>query len=387
MKVSAFYPLLKETFSEWTEDKVPRLAAALSYFTVFSLAPLLVIAISVAAIFFGEEAARGQIVGQIQGLVGQEGATAIETMITNADKTEGGVFATTVGIITLLIGASGVFGQLQDALNTIWEVAPKPGRGIANFIRSRFLSFGMVLVIAFLLLVSLVVSAVLAGIGTYMSGALPGLTALWGIINFVISFAVITLLFALMYKVLPDVQITWGDVWIGAVVTAFLFTIGRTLIGIYLGSAAIGSAYGTAGSLVVILVWVFYSAQILLFGAEFTQVYARRYGSRIRPAPIAVALTDKGRVQQGIPRNEYVKKIAESESEETPKPLQHHPDNINISPHPSQHQRNTIGTSSSKATQNSGSSPNLAMVILGSMAAILDTLRGGDRRSTKRRRR
>ncbi|WP_416674565.1 YihY/virulence factor BrkB family protein [Egbenema bharatensis] len=388
MKVSAFFPLLKETFSEWMEDKVPRLAAALSYFTVFSLAPLLVIAISVAAIFFGEDAARGQIVGQIQGLVGQEGAAAIETMITNADQVEGGVFATVLGIVTLLIGASGVFGQLQDALNTIWEVAPRPGRGIAYFIRSRFLSFGMVLVIAFLLLVSLVISAVVAGIGTYMTDVAPGLSALWELANFAISFGVITLLFALIYRVLPDVEIAWGDVWIGAAVTAFLFTVGRTLIGIYLGSAAVGSAYGAAGSLVVILVWVFYSAQILLFGAEFTQVYARRYGSRIRPAPIAVDLSDEGRVQQGIPRNEYVKEVAESEAGQAPEPDQGSSRRRDAAPPPqnrANRRRDPIEPASPRTGQRPASSPNLGAVILGSMVVIVETVRGRSRKSNRRR--
>jgi membrane protein len=310
MKAASIAPLLKETFAEWTEDKVSRLAAALAYFTIFSIAPLLIITISVAAIFFGEEAAQGQIVGQIQGLMGQEGAAAIESMIANANQMEGGVIASLIGIVMLLIGASGVFGQLQDALNTIWEVAPKPGQGITNFVRSRFLSFGMVLVIAFLLLVSLVLSAVIVGISSYVTGVIPGLGVVAEGINFIVSFGVITLLFALIYRVLPDVEIAWGDVWIGAAFTAFLFTIGRTLIGLYLGNAAVGSAYGAAGSLVVVLIWIFYSAQILLFGAEFTQVYARRYGSHIRPASFAVPLSDEDRVQQGIPRAEYVEAIA-----------------------------------------------------------------------------
>lgn len=373
MKVPAFVPLLKATFSKWTEDKVPRLAAALAYFTVFSLAPLLIISISIAAIFFGEDAARGQIVGQIQSLVGQEGAEAIESMIANANQVEGGVVATIVGIVTLLLGASGVFGQLQDALNTIWEVAPKPGRGIVNFIRIRILSFGMVLAIGFLLLVSLIASAVLAGLGTFMNGILPDLAPLWEVVNFVVSFGVITFLFALIYKVLPDVRITWGDVWIGAAFTAFLFTIGRTLIGIYLGSAAVGSAYGAAGSLVVILVWVFYSAQILLFGAEFTQVYARRYGSRIRPTSIAVPLTDEGRVQQGIPRTEYVKAIAEAEE-------------IQASESSPRSQRGEMATQPTKARRHSSSSPNLTMVVLGSMVAIVDTIRDTSRGHRRRRR-
>lgn len=362
MRAAALFPLLKATYAEWTEDKVPRLAAALAYFTIFSLAPLLVIAISIAAVFFGEEAARGQIVGQIQGLLGQDGAAAVEAMIANANQVEGGGIATIIGIVTLLLGASGVFGQLQDALNTIWEVAPRPDRGIINFIRTRFLSFGMVLVIGFLLLVSLVITALVAGIGTYMNGLAPSLAPLWELVNFVISFGIITCLFALIYKVLPDVHITWGDVWTGAAVTALLFTIGRTLIGIYLGSAAIGSAYGAAGSLVIILVWVFYSAQILLFGAEFTQVYARRYGSQIRPTSLAVPLTEQGRVQQGIPTKEYVEAIAQS------------------NPPESSSKASTDTSPEASPTRRSSGSPSLVAVILGSALAIAESAQKSQRR-------
>lgn len=374
MKVSAFVPLFKETFKQWGEDKVSRLAAALAYFTVFSIAPLLIIAISVAAIFFGEEAARGQIVDQIQGLMGQEGAAAVESMIANANQVQGGLIATVIGIVTLLFGASGVFGQLQDALNTIWEVAPKPGQGVINFIRSRFLSFGMVLIIAFLLLVSLVISATVAAAGTYVAGLSPGLAVLWESINFLVSFGVITLLFAAIYKVLPDVKIAWGDVWIGAAVTALLFTIGRTLIGLYLGNAAVGSAYGAAGSLVVLLVWVFYSAQILLFGAEFTQVYTRRYGSRIRPSAFAVPLTDDDRLQQGIPRSEQVEEIARLEAEQAVE---------DPTSAPPQHHRH----SSLREAQEPTSPPHPVLVILGSMVAIVDTMRRGSRRGARGRRR
>ncbi|MBD1910282.1 MULTISPECIES: YihY/virulence factor BrkB family protein [unclassified Leptolyngbya] len=365
MRASALFPLLKATYAEWTEDKVPRLAAALAYFTIFSLAPLLVIAISIAALFFGEEAARGQIVGQIQGLLGQEGASFVEAMIVNANRVESGGFATVIGIITLLVGASGVFGQLQDALNTIWEVAPRPDRGIINFIRTRFLSFGMVVVIGFLLLVSLVISALVAGIGTYMNGLAPSLAPLWELVNFLVSFGIITFLFALIYKVLPDVHITWGDVGIGAAVTALLFTIGRTLIGIYLGSAAIGSAYGAAGSLVVILVWVFYSAQILLFGAEFTQVYARRYGSQIRPTSLAVPLTEQGRVQQGIPTKEYVEAIAQSKQPES--------------------SSTSAPTETTPIRRASTSSPSVVAVILGSALAIVEAAQKNQRRKKRNR--
>jgi len=369
MKVSAFFPLLKATFVEWQEDKVPRLAAALAYFTVLSLAPLLILVISIAAVFFGEEAARGQIFGQLQGLLGQAGAEAIEATISNANQVEGGGMATVIGVVTLLIGASGVFGQLQDALNTIWAVAPKPGRSIKNFIRTRFLSFGMVLVIGFLLLVSLVISALLAGISTYMSGLVPNLAPLWAIVNFVISFGIITCLFALIYRVLPDVHIAWSNVWVGAAFTALLFTIGRSLIGLYLGSAAVGSAYGAAGSLVIILVWVFYSAQILLFGAEFTQVYARRHGSRIRPNSLAVPLTEEARAKQGIPRQDYVQAMAESTP---PRPQDAPPPQAMTPPPP-------------PPRPTSRRSPGLLAMIAGSVMAIAETARRRDRRGRSRR--
>lgn len=281
--------LVRETIKEWNEDKVPLYAAALAYYTVFSLAPLLLIAIAIAGAVFGEEAARGQLDSQIQGLVGQEGAAAIQTMIQNTQRNEsGGIIASVVGIATLLFGASGVFGQLQEALNAIWEVKPQPGRGWKSFLQSRFLSFAMVVVIGFLLLVSLVLSAVLVGIGNFLGDRLPGFAALGQSINFLISFAVITLLFASIYKFLPDVKVPWKNLWVGSAVTALLFNIGKYLIGLYLGNSGVGSTYGAAGSLVVILIWIFYSAQILLIGAEFTQVYSRYRGVPIRPATHAV---------------------------------------------------------------------------------------------------
>jgi membrane protein len=271
---------------------------------MFSIAPLLLIAISVAGLIFGEEAARGQVVTQIQGMVGREGGEAIEGAIQNASKPSTSILATIIGLATLFLGASGVFGQLKDALNTIWEVKPKPGRGILATIKERFLSFTMVLGVGFLLLTSLVISAALAALGTFMSGLLPGLDILWQVVNFVISFAVVTLLFALIYKVLPDVKIAWRDVWIGAAVTALLFTIGKFLLGLYLGNASVGSAYGAAGSLLVILVWIYYSAQILFFGAEFTQVYAKRQGRVLEPEANVVPLTEEARAQQGMPQQD-----------------------------------------------------------------------------------
>jgi membrane protein len=291
MRLKRIFKLLKDTATEWNEDNVPMFAAALAYYTIFSLAPLLLIAIAIVGFFFGEAAAQGEIVRQIQGLIGRDGAEAIQTMIQNAHKPgSGGALATIVGVVLLFLGASGVFGQLQTALNTIWEVKPKPGNGIRSFLQSRFLSFAMVLVIGFLLLVSLVLSTVLAAIGSFFSNLLPGFSALGEIINFVVSFAVVTLLFAGIYKFLPDVKVPWKNLWVGAGVTSLLFTIGKALIGLYLGSSGVSSTYGAAGSIVVLLLWVFYSAQILLFGAEFTQVYSKYQGTPIRPSKHAVQI-------------------------------------------------------------------------------------------------
>lgn len=303
MKPKVILDLLKEAFQEWQDDKASRLAAALAYYTVFSLAPLVIIAIAIAGAVFGEEAARGEIVGQIQGLVGQAGAEVIETAIQNANRPDarGGV-ASLISVVVLLFGASGVFAELQDSLNTVWDVQPKPGRGVSGFIKKRILSFSMVLGIGFLLMVSLILTAVLSAFSTYMSHLLPGVGWFWEILNFVISFGVITLLFAMIYKFLPDVKITWNDVLIGAIITALLFTIGKTVLGMYLGQGTFGSTYGAAGSLVIVLAWVYYSAQILFFGAELTQVYASRYGSRIVPNKDAEFVTEEARAKQGLGR-------------------------------------------------------------------------------------
>ena len=296
----ALVSLLKESASEWSADKASRLSAALSYYTIFSIAPLLVIAIAVAGLVFGQEAASNQIYGQIRGFVGDSGAQAIQGMVESAGKTGAGIVATVVGVATLLLGASGAIGQLQDALNTIWEVKPKPGQGIKGFIRTRLLSFSMVLVIAFMLLVSLVMSAALAGFGHYLERVLPIPPAALQALNIAVSFLVVSLLFSLIFKVLPDVKIAWRDVWIGGMVTALLFTLGKFLIGLYLGRSSATSVFGAAGSLVVILIWIYYSSQILFFGAEFTQVYANRFGSHLRPAPNAEPVKEEDRANQGL---------------------------------------------------------------------------------------
>ena len=305
MNIKTILDLLKETVSEWSKDKASRLAAALAYYTVFSLAPLLISVIAIAVSVFGEEAARGEIVGQIQGLVGKDGANVIETAIENANKPDTGSIASIISIIVLLFGASGIFAELQDALNTVWEVQPKPERGLINVIRSRFLSFSMVLGVGFLLLVSLVASAALAAAVNFFGHLLPpGIDFFWQLVNFIFAFGATTVLFGLIYKVLPDVKIGWSDVWIGAAITSLLFSIGRYLLGQYLGNSSFSSTYGAAGSLVVVLAWVYYAAQILFFGAEFTQVYARRYGSQIVPNKNAIPLTEEARLQQGMKPNQ-----------------------------------------------------------------------------------
>jgi membrane protein len=301
MKFKDIFTLLKNAAQEWSEDKASRLAAALSYYTIFSLAPLLVIVIAIAGLVFGQEAAQQELLAQIEGLVGEEGATAIQEMIAGASDTGDSILAAVIGFVLLLFGASGVFAQLQDAMNTMWEVKPKEGRGILAIVKDRILSFGMVLVIGFLLLVSLVLSAALAALSNFMAGLLPANEIIMQVISFAVSFAVISFLFALIFKYLPDAEVAWGDVWLGAIVTALLFTIGKELIGLYLGRSAVASTYGAAGSLVILLLWVYYSAQILFFGAEFTQVYANRFGSRIRPAEGATFVSEEARIKQGIP--------------------------------------------------------------------------------------
>ena len=285
--------LLKQTASEWAAQDGPRLGAALAFYTIFAIAPLFVIVLAIAAFWFGDEAASRELFSEVSGLVGSEGGKAIEALVSAARQTKTGVWATVIAVVTLFVGATGVFVQLQDALNSMWGVRRAPGRGLRNFIKDRLLSFTLVVGIGFLLLVSLVLSAVLAALGKFMAGVLPAQEVIWQGINFLVSFGVITLLFAMIFKVLPDVKIAWRDVWIGALITAFLFSLGKLLIGLYLGRSGVTSAYGAAGSLVVVLLWVYYSAQILFFGAKFTQVYASRHGRQLDPLPGVQAVTLK----------------------------------------------------------------------------------------------
>ena len=290
MKSKRIVRLLKETFAEWQKDRVPLLAASLAYYTVFSIAPLLLISIAIAGAFFGDDAVRGEVFGQIHGLVGKEGAAAIQGMLQSTQKPNSGGFVTTIfSVITLLLGASGVFGQLQEALNIIWEVKPKPGRNLIKFVRARFLSSSMILVIAFLLLVSSILSAGLVAFTQFTNKLVPGLEILGSTLEFVLSLLLVTLLFAAIYKILPDVKVPWRNLWVGSAVTALFFNLGKILIGLYLGNSHIGSAFGAAGSVIVLLVWIFYSAQILLLGAEFTQVYSSSVGTPIQPSDYATS--------------------------------------------------------------------------------------------------
>lgn len=294
-----FWSLLKDAGSEWLNDKASRLGAALAYYAVFSLAPFLVIVVALAGRIFGEDAARGRLSRELESMVGPEGGKALEAMIASADQPITASLATVLGVIMLLVGAAGLFGQLQDALNTVWEVQPKSGRGILGFIKDRFLSFTMVLGTAFLLLISLAVSAALSGLASYLGS---WGVSIWGqALNVVLSMSVTTVLFAMIYRYLPDAKIAWRDVWLGAGLTAILFTLGKFLIGLYIGSSSVGSAYGAAGSLAVLLIWLYYSSQIFLFGAELTKVFANRYGSHIVPTENAEPVTQEARAHQGMP--------------------------------------------------------------------------------------
>lgn len=284
-----WWGLVKEAASSWVADYAPSMGAALSYYSVFSLAPLLVIVIAVAGAIFGEEAARGEVFAQLSGLMGADAATAIEELLHAASRPKAGLVSAVVGIVVLLVGATTVFAELQDALDRIWRAPVREGSsGLWSLLRARFLSFGMILGIAFLLMVSLVMSAAVSALGKWWAPAFGGWEMLAQSINALAGFAFTTVVFAMIYKIMPRVRVRWHDVWLGALVTALLFTVGRTLIGLYIGKTGLASGFGAAGSLAIIFVWVYYSAQIFLMGAELTWVYARTFGSMRRqglPAP------------------------------------------------------------------------------------------------------
>lgn len=288
-KLKNIWYLLKESFNEFLDDGCLKLSAALSYYTIFSLPPLLIIIISVCGVFFGPEAIKGEIFGQINGLVGNDAANQIQEVIKNVHLSKSNKFATTVGVIMLLIGSSGVFAEIQDTINYIWGLKAKPNRGWIKFLKNRLMSFSMIGSVGFLLMVGLIVNALMDLLNHRLVNILPQLTVyLFYIINILVVFVIISLLFALIFKTLPDGKVVWKDALVGAGFTAFLFMVGKFAIGAYLGSSTIASVYGAAGSIILILVWVYYSAIILYFGAEFTKVYAITHGDKIIPQNYAV---------------------------------------------------------------------------------------------------
>jgi membrane protein len=277
--MKSVWELIKQTASSWSDINAPRLGAALAFYTLLSIAPLLVVCIGIAGVIFEPKAAQEQIAYQIQNVVGYSNAQTLQSLLQHEAKAGSGIAAATVGFLTLLFGASGVFGELRDSLNAVWGAKSTSGAGLMGMIKYRFFSFAMVLGIGFLLLVSLILSAAIAAAGKFFQGILPLPEPVLHLTSSVVTFIAVTILFALLYKVVPDVHIEWRDVIIGAAVTSLLFSIGKFLIGLYLGKASVGSAYGAAGSLVVFIVWVYYSAQIFFMGAEFTHVFAERHGS------------------------------------------------------------------------------------------------------------
>ena len=289
------FGLLKQTFQEWLGDKAPQLGAALAYYTVFSLAPLILVLLAIVGVIFRDDPAGAwnKITEQMSYFLDSSTVQVVQNIAQKASEPGKSTIATIIGVALAIFGASGVFGQLQDALNTIWGVKAKPGGGIWGFLRSRFLSFAMVGGVCFLLLVSLTLESLLKAFSHYVQSVLPGGIVVALAVYLIFDFAVVVVLFAMIFKFLPDVQIQWRDVWIGAVITAILFGIGKWLLGFYLGSGAAGSAYGAASSLITLLLWVYYSSQILLFGAEFTQVYAARAGRAFKPTEYAVLVETK----------------------------------------------------------------------------------------------
>jgi membrane protein len=283
----AIVGLFGTALKAWWDDNAPRLGASISYYTLFAIAPILLVATAMAGMVFGAEAVRGEIVGQLDHLIGREGGRAVQSLLEGASRRQAGLIATVLGSITFLIAATGAFLELQTALNTIWRVKPNPSANLKAFMLDRLRSFGLVLAIGFLLMVSLAVSAALAALSGWLARRAPGVAILWNAANVLASVVVTTTLFALLYRFLPDVHLRWRDVTTGAFVTAVLFTIGQQLIGLYLGQSSVASSYGAAGSVMVLLLWVYYSSQILLLGAEFTRAYAQRHGAKASPASFA----------------------------------------------------------------------------------------------------
>ena len=287
--------MFRTALKAWYTDNAARLGASIAYYTLFSLGPVLLVAIGIAGTVFRPEDVQGRVQGQLTELLGAEGARAVQAMLEGAQNHKAGVLATIIGGVTFLLAATGAFMELQNAFNQIWRVKPKEGFGVAGFIKQRLVSFGLVVAIGFLLLVALVVSAALSAVADWVSARAPGLPFVWAAFDMILSLGVITVLFAILYRVLPDVKLRWSDVWTGAAATALLFTIGKFLIGLYLGQSGTASSYGAAGSVVIVLLWVYYTSQVVLLGAEFTRVYTRRERSKPQPADWAERCALPGR--------------------------------------------------------------------------------------------
>ena len=298
--LKTWWTLVKTAVSSWLADYAPSMGAALSYYTVFSLAPLLLIVVSVAGLVFGQDAVRGALFAQLQGLMGEDAAKAVQGLLASVNKPTQGIVGTVVGVALLVFGATTVFGELQDALDRIWRAPARKKGGLWSLVRARLLSFGMILGLAFLLMVSLVLGAALSALGKWWGPAFGGWETLLQIVNLLVGFGLTTAVFAMIYKMMPRVHVRWHDVWLGAVVTSLLFTVGKFLIGLYIGKSGVASGFGAAGSLVVIFIWVYYSAQIFLLGAEFTWVYAKTQGS-LRGADSHVEVAQKAAQSGGIP--------------------------------------------------------------------------------------
>ncbi len=320
MKIKSAVNIVKGTATEFGEDNVLRLSAALAYYAIFSIGPLLAIVVGLAGLAFGNDHVRHQIHQSLQGMLGENSAKTIDSMMAARSHSKS-LITTIIGIVALLFGAAGVFGQLQDSLNTIWEVKAKPGAGIWGLVRQRVLSFSMILGVGFLLLVSLALSTALSAFAGTLNNMIPMGNLVAHAVDFIVSFGVVTALFAMIFKYMPDVKIPWSKVWIGAIVTALLFTAGKYLLGLYLGRASTSSAYGAAGSVIVILMWVYYASVILFAGAEFTQVYAKQTGAKIVPDKYAVPVTEEERAEQGIPKD----KTGSKKPQAHPKPQEHVP--------------------------------------------------------------
>ena len=308
MKPARIFELCKKAVTAWSDDFAPSMGAAISYYTVFSLAPLLVIVIAIAGALFGRDAVMGQITGQLTGLIGRDGANLVQGLVASASDTDRGLVAGTISVVVLIVGATTVFAELQSALDRIWHVPEreKP-QGLWAILRARLLSFGLILGLAFMLMVSLVAGAATAALGSWVGGLLPASEALLYVVNIAISLGLTTVLFAMIFKLMPTTPVAWRDVWTGAIVTAVLFEVGKVLIGLYIGKSGITESFQAAGSLVVLLAWVYYAAQIFLLGAEFTKVYANEHGSvsAARAAEATQATAEAGTHQEGDGTGEH----------------------------------------------------------------------------------